>query len=221
MYKLAHITDCHLGAWRNPKLRDLNLKAFEQAIDKCIDESVNFIIITGDFFDINIPDLAPVKRSVEIMKKAKDNGIEIYLIYGSHDFSPNTVSMVDILHSAGLFTKPIQVEQVDGKLRLKFFQDKTTGAKITGLSGRKGGLDRKYYEMLDLPYLESEDGFKIFLFHAPISEATPIELSHGDTVPLSFFPKGFDYYGGGHLHRRIEHTFSNYGTMIYPGPLFG
>ena len=74
---------------------------------------------------------------------------------------------------------------------------------------------------LTYTYLESEDGFKIFLFHAPITEATPLELSHGDTVPLSLFPKGFDYYGGGHLHRRIEHKFNNYGIMIYPGPVFG
>ena len=221
MYKFAHITDCHLGAWRNPKLRDLNLKAFEQAISKCIAESVNFIVITGDFFDINIPDLVPVKGAVEILKNAKDKGIAIYIIYGSHDFSPNTVSMIDILHSAGLFTKPVQMEQVDNKLRLQFLSDTTTGAKITGLSGRKGILDRKYYEMLDTAYLESEDGFKIFLFHAPITEATPLELSHGDTVPLSLFPKGFDYYGGGHLHRRIEHKFNNYGIMVYPGPVFG
>ena len=71
MYKFAHITDCHLGAWRNPKLRDLNLKAFEQAISKCIAESVNFIVITGDFFDINIPDLGTSKASCRNSKKCK------------------------------------------------------------------------------------------------------------------------------------------------------
>jgi DNA repair exonuclease SbcCD nuclease subunit len=172
MYKFAHFTDCHLGAWRNPKLRDLNLKAFEQAISKCIAESVNFIVITGDFFDTNIPDLVPVKRAVEILKNAKDKGIAIYIIYGSHDFSSNTVSMIDILHSAGLFTKPVKMEQVDNKLRLQFLSDAATGAKITGLSGRKGILDRNNYEMLDTSNLESEDSFKIFFFHAPMTEAT-------------------------------------------------
>ena len=66
--KFAHITDCHIGAWRNPKLRDLNLKAFEEAIMNCIDAAVDFIVISGDFFDANIPQLGPVKKAVQLIK---------------------------------------------------------------------------------------------------------------------------------------------------------
>jgi len=54
MHRFAHITDCHLGAWRNIKLRELNLKACEEAISICIDEHVDFIVITGDFFDLHM-----------------------------------------------------------------------------------------------------------------------------------------------------------------------
>ena len=82
MYKFAHITDCHIGSWRNPKLRDLNLQAFEKSISISIEEQVDFIIITGDFFDVNIPQLGPVKRAVEILKQARDSGIPVYMIYG-------------------------------------------------------------------------------------------------------------------------------------------
>ena len=221
MHRFAHITDCHLGAWRNIKLRELNLKAFEEAISICIDEHVDFIVITGDFFDLNIPDLAPVKRAVEILREARKNGIEIYMIYGSHDFTASTVSIIDILHSAGLFIKPVEFEQVEDKIKLKFFEDVKTVVKITGLSGRKTGLDAEYYSMLDMDALESEEGFKIFLFHAPISELTPIDLARGDTIPLSLLPKGFRYYGGGHLHRRIERKHDGNSMIVYPGPLFG
>ena len=70
--------------------------------------------------------------------------------------------------------------------------------------------------------LESEEDLKIFLFHAPISELTPVDLAHGESIPLSLLPKGFKYYGGGHLHRRIEHKHDDGKSMIvYPGPLFG
>lgn len=221
MHKFAHITDCHLGAWRNLKLREYNLKAFEKAISQCIDEHVDFIVITGDFFDINIPDLTPVKRAVEILKETRENGIEIYMIYGSHDFTASTVSIIDIMHSAGLFVKPVEVEQIENKLRLKFFEDPKTVIKITGLSGRKTGLDLEYYKMLDMDALESEEGLKIFLFHAPISELTPIDLAYGNSVPLSLLPKGFMYYGGGHLHRRVERRLDGNSMIVYPGPLFG
>ncbi|MFY9869832.1 MAG: metallophosphoesterase, partial [Candidatus Nitrosopolaris sp.] len=132
MYKFAHITYCHLGAWRNPKLKEINLKASQQAISICIDENVDFIAITGDFFDVSVPELDHVKRAVDIMRVATRQGIEIYMIYGSHDFTAVTVSIIDILHSAGLFLKPVEFERINDKIKLKFIQDKKTSLKITG-----------------------------------------------------------------------------------------
>lgn len=220
MYKFAHITDCHLGSWRNPKLRDLNLQAFEKSISISIKEQVDFILITGDFFDVNIPQLAPVKRAVEILKQARDSGIEVYMIYGSHDFNTANVSMIDILHSAELFIKPTEFQTNPNSVILKFFVDKKTGAKITGISGRKVGLDREIYEKLDKKNLEMEDGFKIFLLHKGIQEILPLDMNFRDSLPISLIPKGFDYYGGGHIHKRVEKKID--GSMIvYPGPLFG
>ena len=220
MYKFAHITDCHLGSWRNPKLRDLNLQAFERSILISIKEQVDFILITGDFFDVNIPQLAPVKKAVEILKRARDSGIPIYMIYGSHDFNTANISMIDILHSAELFIKPTEFQFNNDSVMLKFFVDKKTGAKITGISGRKVGLDKEIYEKLDKKNLESENGFKIFLLHRGIQEILPLNMQFRDSLPISLIPKGFDYYGGGHIHKRVEKKIDN-SVIIYPGPLFG
>lgn len=220
MYKFAHITDCHLGSWRNPKLRDLNLQAFEKSISISIKEQVDFILITGDFFDVNIPQLAPVKRAVEILKQARDSGIAVYMIYGSHDFNTANISMIDILHSAELFIKPTEFQSNTNSVILKFFVDKKTGAKITGISGRKVGLDREMYEKLDKKNLEMEDGFKIFLLHKGIQEILPLDMNFRDSLPISLVPKGFDYYGGGHIHKRVEKKIDG-SVIVYPGPLFG
>lgn len=220
LYKFAHITDCHLGSWRNPKLRDLNLQAFERSILISIKEQVDFILITGDFFDVNIPQLAPVKKAVEILKRARDSGIPIYMIYGSHDFNTANISMIDILHSAELFIKPTEFQFNSDSVMLKFFVDMKTGAKITGISGRKVGLDKEIYEKLDKKKLESEDGFKIFLLHRGIQEILPLNMQFRDTLPISLVPKGFDYYGGGHIHKRVEKRIDN-SVIIYPGPIFG
>ena len=220
LYKFSHITDCHLGSWRNPKLRDLNMQAFERSILISIKEQVDFILITGDFFDVNIPQLAPVKKAVEIMKHARDSGIPIYMIYGSHDFNTANISMIDILHSAELFIKPTEFEFNTDSIILKFFVDEKTGAKITGISGRKVGLDKEIYEKLDKQKLESEDGFKIFLLHKGIQEILPLNLQFRDSIPISLIPKGFDYYGGGHIHKRVEKKMDS-SIIAYPGPLFG
>jgi DNA repair exonuclease SbcCD nuclease subunit len=209
-----------LGSWRNPRLRDLNLQAFEKSISISIKEQVDFILITGDFFDVNIPQLAPVKRAVEILKQARDSGIAVYMIYGSHDFNTANISMIDILHSAELFIKPTEFQTNTNSVILKFFVDKKTGAKITGISGRKVGLDREMYEKLDKKNLEMEDGFKIFLLHKGIQEILPLDMNFRDSLPISLVPKGFDYYGGGHIHKRVEKKIDG-SVIVYPGPLFG
>jgi len=221
MHKFAHMSDCHIGAWRDEKLRDLNFQAFEKAIDLCVEEKVDFILISGDLFDSNIPDLYQVKRAVEKLRFAKDQGINIYLVFGSHDYNPNTISMIDVLESAEIFEKVSKGEYKGDKLELQFVEDSKTGAKLTGLPGRKIGLEREYFEALDIKPLEQEKGFKIFLFHSSITEVNPSYIPEASCVPLSMLPRGFNYYAGGNIHRKIEGKFQDYPIVAYPGPLFG
>jgi DNA repair exonuclease SbcCD nuclease subunit len=220
MFKFAHLGDCHIGAWRDPKLKELNLAAFIQALDKCVEEKVNFIIITGDLFDSTIPDLALVQKAVDRIREVREKGIGVYLSYGSHDFAPNAVSIIDILNSTGLFRKVVETELAGDKIKLKFIRDKETNAKLVGLSGRRLGLEKNYYQMLDLKTLEAEKGFKIFVFHNAITEIRSA-ASYPEGVPMSSFPKGFDYYAGGHVHDSSKVVIENYGIVAFPGCLVG
>ena len=220
MPKFAHLADCHLGAWRDARLRKLNLDAFEQAMDICVAEKVDFIIISGDLFHSNIPDLDTVKRTVEELKAVRKAGIRIFVVYGSHDYSPNAVSMVDVLASTELFQKVVDVEVAGERLILKPFVDATTGIVIAGLSGRSGELERAYFEVLDTAAIEQQHGFKIFAFHSGVTELKPRDMSYLRGIPLSRLPPGFNYYAGGHVHRRIEAKDGN-AVIAFPGPLFG
>lgn len=220
MYKFAHMADCHIGAWRDETLRNLNLQAFEQALDICMYEAVDFILISGDLFDTNFPHLQYVKQAVEKLRCARNTGIPIYMVYGSHDYSPNTVSIIDVLESTELFTKVSQGGFDDEALKLQFMEDPTTGAKITGLPGRKTGLEKPYFEHLNTQHLEKEPGFKIFLFHTSITEMNPGYIPEGQSVPISLLPKGFDYYAGGNIHKKQLAHFKNHPYVVYPGPLF-
>jgi hypothetical protein len=225
MGRFAHLADIHIGAWRESLLAEQNMSAFRQALERCKEKAVDFIIISGDLFDGNIPNLEAVREAADLLREVRDSGIRIYVTYGSHDFSPTSTSIIDILASAGLFTKIISTDviQTDNyqKIRLKFFEDKATGAKIVGIYGRKNGLELAYYEMLDKEYLETEPGYKIFVFHSAIDELIPNNQIFSDCIPLSLFPKDFDYYAGGHIHRTIIEKRKDYGTIAYPGTLFG
>ena len=87
--KFAHLADCHIGGWRDPKLRNIAAKAFDKAIDSCIEKNVDFILIAGDLFNTSLPSVDGLKTAVKKLKGLKDKNIPVYLIAGSHDFSPS------------------------------------------------------------------------------------------------------------------------------------
>ena len=218
--KFAHLADCHIGSWRDPKLRDISTKAFMKAIDTCIEKNVDFILISGDLFHTSLPSIDRLKQTVIKLKELKDKNIPVYIIAGSHDFSPSGKTMLDVLENAGLLTNVAKGEVIDNKLKLNFTIDEKTGAKITGMLGKKGGLEKSYYEDLIREHLEKEEGYKIFLFHSLLTELKPKELENADSQPLSLLPKNFNYYAGGHPHIVRDSKIEGYGTIAYPGPLF-
>ena len=219
--KFAHLADTHLGRQRNKKLVEIEKRVFQNTIAQILDKDVDFVLIAGDFFDVNIPNMEIQKLAFEQFKKIKDRDIPIYVIYGSHDFSPNATSVIDLLNSGGFFTKiPTEVKNENGKIKLKFFVDPKTGVKITGLSGLKASRDTTWYEQLDRNSLESKEGFKIFMFHGGINEMIKENMPEADFMPLSYLPKNFDYYAGGHMHKFSDESFPNYNHVVYSGTLF-
>lgn len=218
--KFAHLADCHIGSWRDPKLKDASTTAFIKAVDRCIKEKVDFILIAGDLFNTSFPRLDNLKTVVSKFKQLKDLNVSVYIVPGSHDYSPSGKTILDVLEEAGLFINVFKGTVENGKLKLIFTVDKKTGAKITGMLGKRGALEKKYYEKLITENLEAEKGFKIFLFHSGIDELKPKEMENIISQPLSLLPKGFDYYAGGHMHVVDEQSIEGYGVIAYPGPLF-
>src|SRR3989338_5743067 len=218
--KFAHMADCHIGSWRDPKLKDTSTLAFSKAVDKCITEAVDFILIAGDLFNTSFPRLDNLKTAVNALKKLKDIDIPVYIIPGSYDYSPSGKTMLDVLEEAGLFVNVVKGEEINGKLKLNFTIDKKTGAKITGMLGKRYSLEKKYYENLITENLEKEKGYKIFMFHSGIDELKPEDMQNIITQPLSLLPKNFDYYAGGHVHIVKDAKIEGYGTIAYPVPLF-
>jgi exonuclease SbcD len=219
MPRFAHMSDLHIGAFRQPELRRLVLDAFEAAVDRCVAKNVSFVILAGDIFDSNVPDLASVSRAAAKIRQAMDAGVRFYAIYGSHDFSPNYSSMVDVLESAGLFRKAELLSSTEESVSLELVRD-PSGPKICGISGRKLSIDADQYAMLDRNALEQEPGFKIFVFHGAIEELKPKSLEMMEAMPASRLPSGFEYYAGGHIHERSVKSLPGRKNVAYPGPLF-
>src|SRR3989344_4294546 len=137
--KYAHLADLHLGSWREEKIRDLSAQSFLKAIDQCIADNVNFILFSGDIFNTSLPSIDTLKLVAEKLRELQSNNIPVYVIAGSHDFSPSGKTMIEVLEKAGLVINVCkgQINPETKELELQFTVDKRTGTKITGILGRR------------------------------------------------------------------------------------
>jgi len=206
--KFAHLGDCHLGGWRQPELKQLNLECFQEAIRRCIKEEVDFILIAGDLFDSPYPPIETLKETFNEFKKIKEANIPVYLIAGSHDYSVSGKTFLDVLEKAG-FCKNVSIfEEKDEKIILSPTIFKNIA--IYGYSGKKSGLevgDIERAKIQDAPGL-----FKILMLHTTIKDAVkniPIKSVNEDNLPKA------DYIALAHLHINYSK-----GNKTYCGPTF-
>ncbi|MXX20310.1 MAG: DNA repair exonuclease [Cenarchaeum sp. SB0661_bin_35] len=216
--RFAHFADIHLGYGRSDALADLERRVFTDSISRCISDDVDFVLMCGDIFHTNIPEMRVQKMAMEQLRRLHDAGIPVYAVYGSHDFSPIDNSVIDLVVSAGYMIKPPLTSLESGDISLGFVKDSKTGVRIAGIGGLKTGRDRDYYDALAREPSESEQGLCIFLFHCGITEM--INTIGDEGMPLSLLPGGFDYYAGGHLHKYQDRHFPGYANVVYPGALF-
>jgi len=215
--KFFHIADVHLGAWKEPQLSRLADKAFEEVVNQTISQKADFLLIAGDLFDTSLPSIDKTKLAVECLKRLQENNIPVYAIAGSHDYSPTGKTILEVLEKAGLLHIVSKGTQENNNLTLKYTRDARTKTLITGIPGKKGMLDKKYYEILNRS-IQDDKNFRIFMLHTAISELQPKDL-YMDSQPMSILPEGFDYYAAGHVHSSLEAEYSK-GKIVFSGPLF-
>jgi len=200
--------DCHLGGWRHPKLKRLNFLSFQTAINKCIKEKVDFILIAGDLFDSPYPPIDILKNTFGEFRKLKEAKIPVFLIAGSHDYSVSGKTFLDVLEKAGFCKNAFQYEEKSGSIMLQPLIYKNFA--IYGYPGKKSGLEIKDIEKIKLQ--DAPGFFKILMLHTAIRDAVPnlqINAVNEKTLPK------VNYLALSHLH--IKYVKEN---KVYSGPLF-
>ena len=208
MVKFAHISDIHLGGWKQQPMQDLNFASFRKAMDICINSKLDFILFAGDIFDSAYPSIEILKETFAEFKRIKEAKIPCFIIAGSHDYSVSGKTFLDVLEKAGFCKNVMDVEERDGKLILNPTIYKSVA--IYGYPGKTSGLELEDLRRVRLN--ESPGMFRIFMLHTTIDKAKgslPI-----DSLDTSKVPKA-DYYAMGHLH--IDFQYENF---VYPGPIF-
>ncbi len=213
MIRFAHVADTHLGA-SNFKLEEREqdfLSAFQQFIDKCVEEKLDFVVHSGDVFDMPKPKNRILVFVVEQLRKLKEEGIPFFTIPGSHDTGVDG-TFLSVLEKVGLLTNlgnPRYFEKKEGSITLK--GEVCKNVFLAGMPGRRAGI-KDVYRVLKPEFQEAK--LKVFVFHHTVSDAN----AFFPDINTSLLPKGFDYYAGGHWHKRFETVFNN-APIVYPGSL--
>jgi len=207
----SHIADTHLGLVQygsNEREQDV-YDAFNQTIDKSIEDKVDFVIFAGDIFENPKPNGNAILQMANALKRLKENNIDSFFILGEHDVSnikhQNPVPY--IYHNLGFSKyigngKPIEYK---GVMLVGF--DKIRPPEMAQNEERFSNVDKN---------IENFPGHKILVLHQGITEFNKFagELQSTD------LPKNFTYYAMGHLHDKDVKQFNHLkGPIAYPGSI--
>ena len=208
MVRFAHISDVHLGGWKQQQLRDLNFQSFKKAIDICIEKKLDFVLIAGDLFDSAYPPIEILKETFAEFKRLKEAKLPCFIIAGSHDYSISGKTFLDVLEKAGFCKNVMDAEESKEKIILNPVI--YNGVAIYGYPGKKSGLEIP--ELRKVKLNDCPGMFKILMLHTTIDKAKgtlPTDAIETDLLPSA------DYYALGHLHMDFQ-----YQNFVYPGPIF-
>ena len=208
--KFAHVSDTHLGQYRSKKDRiDDTYNAFEQVITKCIEEKIDFLIITGDIFDRSHPANDAILFLMKQFLRLKENDIQSYFILGDHD-QPKTrqnaihwiYSMTNSARHLG-DSNPIKFKDVI----LYGFDHHDVGNDLDELIEK--------FKIIDTEVVK-HNGHRILVLHQGLNDVHKFagELNASD------LPKNFTYYAIGDIHKNFEKKYDFLGgPLVYPGSI--
>ncbi|BCU69229.1 DNA double-strand break repair protein Mre11 [Stygiolobus caldivivus] len=203
MTRILHVSDTHLGKRQYDRdfREDDVYDTFKQVIDKAIEEKVDAVIHTGDFFDKNEPPNKAVLVALKELKRLKEKGIPFIAIAGDHD-SPKRGSSIfpqRILEEEGLLVllDHQKTEYSIGDLNIQGLSH----IPLTGASVLKERLAK----------MKPASKKSILLLHQGVRTLLPYQYSY--QIDLSDLPKGFGIIALGHFHDRFK-TELDGGTVI-------
>ncbi|BBL45416.1 DNA double-strand break repair protein Mre11 [Nanobdella aerobiophila] len=199
--KFVHISDTHLGCQIPIQYNELRkkdfLKTFKEAIEFSINNKVDFIIHSGDFFDDYFRfDSKFIIEVLDILMKLKNNNIPLIFIKGNHDVKGHRQNVLELFKKLDLIK--------EANIREPYIIKDVYIYGVSEPSNLAGEQLNKYYRELFSNINLENNGFRIFLFHGAVN-MFPNNILEGygkepRILPLNIFPKA-DYYGFGHFHK--------------------
>ena len=201
--QFIHMSDNHLGYRQyNSDEREKDIyNAFNQCIDKIIDIKPDFVVHSGDLFEQSTPPINALYTALKGFERLKEHNIPIYIIHGNHDVPPRITK-----GSPYLILKNILKDKLHTFTKKKYhiFKKNNKEIFIGGSDYTSIGKTTELFDDYKLIEQESKNyKNKILIFHQSIYSYSNIPSYE---IQANNLPRGFNYYAGGHIHKRILKT---------------
>jgi exonuclease SbcD len=215
--KFVHAADIHLDsplqalalqdAAQIARVRRATRAAFERLIDLCIEQKVAFLVLAGDLYDHDCPNMQIAVFLRNQLARLEKNGIRVVIAKGNHDADNKITSALALPGN----TKILSDRQPD-TIR---YDDLPTRVAIHGQSFKPGPVKENLATSYPVPL---KGYFNIGVLHTSLAGS----VDHDPYAPCKLedlTTRGYDYWALGHVHKGAVLARSPW--VVYPGNLQG
>ena len=216
-FTFLHAADIHLDSplislsFQEPeqadRIRRACRDAFENLVTTAIDRKVAFVILAGDLYDGDAPNMQVAVFLRNQLARLEKHGIGVFIVKGNHDAANRITSGISLPANTHVFSQD-RPESVPVKnLPLPVF--------IHGQSFKPGPVT----ENLAAGYPAASAGaLNIGILHTSLAGA-PMHDPYAPCRIEDLATKGYDYWALGHVHK--GEVVAKDPWIIYPGNLQG
>ena len=215
--KFVHAADLHLDSpllalsRQEPRqverMRRATREAFERMIDLCIDQEVALLVLAGDLYDHDCPNMQIAVFLRAQLKRLEQKGIRAVIIKGNHDADNKITSALALPANTRILSEQ--------KPETMTFDDLEIRVAVHGQSFRGGPIA----ENLAASYPPALRGhYNIGVLHTSLA-GTADHDAYAPCTLEELTTRGYDYWALGHVHKRAVLSRDPY--VIFPGNLQG
>jgi len=215
--KFVHAADLHLDSpllalsrqepGQVERMRRAAREAFERMIDLCIEQEVALLVLAGDLYDHDCPNMQIAVFLRSQLKRLEQKGIRAVIIKGNHDAANRITSALALPANTRILSEQ--------KPETVAFDDLPVRVAVHGQSFKPGPIA----ENLAASYPPALRGYyNIGLLHTSLA-GTADHDAYAPCTLEELTSRGYDYWALGHIHKRA--VFSRDPYVIFPGNLQG
>ena len=216
-FKFLHAADIHLDSpllslvLSEPpqveRVRRACRDAFEKLVDTAIEQSVAFVVLAGDLYDHDAPNMQVAVFLRNQLSRLQKHDIRVAIVKGNHDADNRITSALALPDNAHVFS--------DRKAETVFYDHLPVRVAIHGQSFKPGPVTDNLAIAYPAPV---NDCLNIGVLHTSLAG----NLDHDPYSPCSLedlTTRGYDYWALGHIHKGA--VLWKEPWVVYPGNLQG